>query len=90
MVKGLEVFRAHFRNFAHHYVLIGGAACDIVMTNAGLAFRATKDLISFSTLMLWMPSLSRHSGNSCGPAATVRRSQRVQIRWDRITRVLER
>ena len=44
MVKGLEVFREHFRNFADHYVLIGGAACDIAMTNAGLAFRATKDL----------------------------------------------
>jgi len=44
MVKGLEVFRKHFRNFADHYVLIGGAACDIAMTNAGLAFRATKDL----------------------------------------------
>lgn len=44
MVKGLEVFREHFRNFADHYVLIGGAACDIAMTSAGLAFRATKDL----------------------------------------------
>lgn len=44
MVKGLEVFREHFRNYADRYALIGGAACDIVMTNAGLAFRATKDL----------------------------------------------
>lgn len=44
MVKGLEIFREHFRNFADHYVLIGGAACDLAMTNAGLAFRATKDL----------------------------------------------
>lgn len=44
MVKGLEVFRQHFRDYADHYVLIGGAACDIVMTSAGLTFRATKDL----------------------------------------------
>jgi hypothetical protein len=44
MVKGLEVFREHFRNFADRYVLIGGAACDIAMTGAGLTFRATKDL----------------------------------------------
>jgi len=44
MVKGLEVFREHFRNFADRYVLIGGAACDIAMTGAGLQFRATKDL----------------------------------------------
>lgn len=44
MVKGLEVFRDHFRDYADRYVLIGGAACDIAMTAAGLAFRATKDL----------------------------------------------
>ena len=44
MVKGLEVFREHFRNFADRYVLIGGTACDIAMTGAGLLFRATKDL----------------------------------------------
>ena len=44
MVKGLEVFREHFRNYSDRYVLIGGAACDIAMTGAGLAFRATKDL----------------------------------------------
>ena len=44
MVKGLEVFREHFRNFADRYVLIGGTACDIAMTGAGLPFRATKDL----------------------------------------------
>ena len=44
MVKGLEVFREHFRDYADRYVFIGGAACDIAMTSAGLAFRATKDL----------------------------------------------
>ncbi|MFZ3262728.1 MAG: hypothetical protein WA172_01895 [Terriglobales bacterium] len=44
MVKGLEVFREHFRNYADRYVLIGGAECDIAMTGAGLPFRATKDL----------------------------------------------
>jgi len=44
MVKGLEVFREHFLNYADRYVLIGGAACDIAMTGAGLQFRATKDL----------------------------------------------
>lgn len=43
MVKGLEAFRERFRNFANHYVLIGGAACDLIMTGTGLPFRATKD-----------------------------------------------
>jgi hypothetical protein len=44
MVKGLEIFCEHFRNYADRYVFIGGTACDIAMTGAGLAFRATKDL----------------------------------------------
>ena len=44
MVKGLEIFREHFRDYADRYVLIGGAACDIAMTGAGLEFRATEDL----------------------------------------------
>lgn len=43
-MKGLDVFRAHFAAFAHNYVLIGGAACEIVMEEAGVDFRATKDL----------------------------------------------
>ena len=28
MVKGLDIFRAHFQNFADRYVLIGGTACE--------------------------------------------------------------
>ena len=44
MVKGLDIFRAHFQEYADRYVLIGGTACDIAMTSAGLTFRATKDL----------------------------------------------
>ena len=44
MVKGLDLFRDHFREHKAGYVLIGGAACDLVMEQAGLVFRATKDL----------------------------------------------
>ena len=44
MVTGLNIFRAHFRDYADRYVLIGGTACDIAMMDAGLSFRATKDL----------------------------------------------
>ena len=44
MVTGLGVFRAHFREYADRYLLIGGAACDLLMDAAGAAFRATKDL----------------------------------------------
>ncbi|MCD4670921.1 MAG: hypothetical protein K8S14_10805 [Actinomycetia bacterium] len=44
MVKGLDLFRDHFSGFADCYVLIGGTACDLMMSNAGLVFRVTKDL----------------------------------------------
>ena len=44
MVKGLDMFTAHFRAFADRYVLIGGTACTVLMEEAGLDFRATKDL----------------------------------------------
>lgn len=44
MVKGLDRFRNHFREYTDQFVLIGGTACDLVMSEAGAAFRATKDL----------------------------------------------
>jgi hypothetical protein len=44
MVKGLDLFREKFRDFKGSYVLIGGAVCDLAMEQAGLPFRATKDL----------------------------------------------
>jgi hypothetical protein len=43
-VRGLEIFRERFSGNADQYVLIGGAACDVIMEEAGLGFRATKDL----------------------------------------------
>lgn len=44
MVIGLEVFREHFKDYTGRYVLIGGTACDLLMQEAGLPFRVTKDL----------------------------------------------
>lgn len=44
MVKGLDQFRESFGAHAHQYVLIGGTAATLAMEDAGLAFRATKDL----------------------------------------------
>lgn len=41
MVKGLETFREHFTDC---YLIIGGTACDLALTEAGLEFRATKDI----------------------------------------------
>ena len=44
MVKGLDLFRDRFKALADRYVLIGGTACDLILDEAGLRFRATKDL----------------------------------------------
>lgn len=44
MVKGLDLFREHFKDCQDSYILIGGVACDLVMEEAGLEFRPTKDL----------------------------------------------
>jgi len=43
MVIGLDRFKVHFAGFEKQYALIGGVASEILMTEAGLAFRATKD-----------------------------------------------
>lgn len=44
MVKGIEIFRNYFKDYTDNYILMGGAACDQFLSDAGLNFRATKDL----------------------------------------------
>lgn len=44
MVAGIESFLNKFRDYPDCYTIIGGAACDILMDNASLEFRATKDI----------------------------------------------
>ena len=44
MVKGLDTFRKYFEKYEDQYVLIGGAACDIVFESNDTVFRATRDL----------------------------------------------
>ena len=44
MVRGLERFRDAFAAHAHQYALIGGTACDLLLEQVDLPFRATKDL----------------------------------------------
>jgi hypothetical protein len=43
-IQGLETFQQYFADFGQHYTLIGGVACYLAMEEAGLEFRATKDL----------------------------------------------
>lgn len=44
MVRGLDTFRNYFKDFKDQYVLIGGAACDILFASNEGQFRATRDL----------------------------------------------
>lgn len=44
MVRGLDSFRDKFQNFGDCYTVIGGTACDILMTDADKEFRLTKDI----------------------------------------------
>lgn len=44
MVRGIESFREWSRGYEEQYAIIGGTACDLLMTEEGLDFRATKDI----------------------------------------------
>ena len=44
MVRGLAVFKQWFADFENQYVIIGGTACDILMEQVSVDFRATKDI----------------------------------------------
>lgn len=42
MVSGFTKFKERFQGFENQYVIIGGTACDLIMENEELPFRATK------------------------------------------------
>ena len=44
MIQGIESFKKRFEKFDGQYVIIGGTACDMLMSDVGVDFRATKDI----------------------------------------------
>ena len=44
MITGFTKFKEKFQKFENQYVIIGGTACDLIMENEELPFRATKDI----------------------------------------------
>lgn len=44
MVSGVESFRKWFAEYTDQYTIIGGTACDLLMREDGLDFRATRDI----------------------------------------------
>jgi hypothetical protein len=59
MVRGINKFKEYFGMFSEQYTFIGGAACDLLMSDAGLDFRATKDL----DVVLIFEALTKEFGN---------------------------
>jgi hypothetical protein len=60
MVRGLEIFQNWFSDYANQYILIGGTAASLTMEEAGLTFRATKDL----DIVLHVEALTPAFGNA--------------------------
>lgn len=44
MVNGVDIFKRYFADYEDNYIIIGGAACDIIEEDAGQNPRATKDI----------------------------------------------
>lgn len=70
MVAGIESFREKFRDFSDCYTVIGGAACDILMEEADLDFRATKDIDLILILKINRKNLCGYFGNILKKAST--------------------
>ncbi len=60
MVVGLDIFTEHFKDYRDQYILIGGAASDRLMEEAGLTFRATKDLDIVLCVEVLDPGFVKH------------------------------
>lgn len=60
MVRGLDIIRSWFKDYADQYILIGGTAATLAMEEAGLEFRATKDL----DIVLHVEALTREFGQA--------------------------
>ena len=44
MIRGFESFKEWFKGYEDGYVIIGGTACDLIMSEEDMPFRATKDI----------------------------------------------
>jgi len=44
MVKGLPKFKEYFEAYPGNYIVVGGTACDMVISGSGLKARQTKDI----------------------------------------------
>jgi len=61
MVNGIEIFREYFSKYKEQYTLIGGMACNLLMSDAELDFRQTKDI----DMVLIVEAMTNEFASSC-------------------------
>lgn len=54
MVKGLDLFKEHFKDHTDSFVIIGGTACSVLLEDLNPPFRLTKDI----DIILYIESVS--------------------------------
>lgn len=59
-IKGLNRFAEHFENYSENYIIVGGTACALTLGEAGISFRATKDI----DMILIVEELSHEFGKT--------------------------
>ncbi|KGO88989.1 nucleotidyl transferase AbiEii/AbiGii toxin family protein [Flavobacterium suncheonense] len=60
MVRGLGIFKEHFKEFSNNYIIIGGTACDIIINREGFTPRATKDIDIILVIEALSPEFVKH------------------------------
>ena len=60
MVTGLKSFQEWFKGYEQQYTIIGGTACDLLMSDEGLDFRATKDIDLVLIIEAVTPEFGKH------------------------------
>ena len=72
-VTGWESFRKYFSGYEDSYVVIGGFACEVLLRNAEIDFRATKDIDMIVLIEDKLPEFGRifwnfikEGGYKCG------------------------
>ncbi len=60
MVTGLINFQEWFKGYEQQYTIIGGTACDLLMSSEGLDFRATKDIDLVLIIEAVTPEFGKH------------------------------
>lgn len=62
MVIGFKSFQEWFQGYEQQYAIIGGTACDLLMSDEGLDFRATKDIDLVLIIEAVTPEFGKHFG----------------------------